>query len=317
MPHALFIHGIANKPEEQELLRIWQRALSRDEGGDPGLNLTTSGIHSSMVYWADVLYESPDEDVAAHESADETAALRNAPDADEAWQTELQGSDSRWMENLAERYGFEAPPPDGDDEFVAPEAGADGTFERVPLPWVIKRRFMRRFVRDTHHYLFNTTHSPRPGTTYQVQNEIRQRFVSKLTAAAQHGSPLVVVSHSMGTVIAYDCLKRVPDCPQVDALVTLGSPLGIDEVQDKLHPGWTREDGFPTAKVAGRWVNVYDPIDIVSRPDTHLANDFRKAGTEVITDTRQDNPGLWTHSITKYLAGSKTRQALRALFALT
>ena len=31
----------------------------------------------------------------------------------------------------------------------------------------------------------------------------------------------------MGTVIAHDYLKRVSDCPIVDGLITLGSPLGL------------------------------------------------------------------------------------------
>jgi pimeloyl-ACP methyl ester carboxylesterase len=56
--------------------------------------------------------------------------------------------------------------------------------------------------------------------------------------------PHIVVSHSLGTVIAYDCLKRIPECPAVDGLITLGCPLGLDEIQDKLQPGWTRADGF-------------------------------------------------------------------------
>jgi hypothetical protein len=49
-----------------------------------------------------------------------------------------------------------------DERDTPPEPEADGSFERVPLPWVIKRRFLKVFLRDVHHYLFDTEHSPRP-----------------------------------------------------------------------------------------------------------------------------------------------------------
>ena len=44
---------------------------------------------------------------------------------------------------------------------------------------------------------------------FKVQDEIRQRTIAILQEGAAKKGPHVVVSHSMGTVIAYDCLKRV------------------------------------------------------------------------------------------------------------
>ena len=71
-----------------------------------------------------------------------------------------------------------------------------------------------------------------------MQDEIRRRFVGALERdrAGNTSGRHVVVSHSMGTVIAYDCLKRVPECPQVDFFVTIGCPLGVSEIRDKLRP---------------------------------------------------------------------------------
>ena len=97
---------------------------------------------------------------------------------------------------------------------------------------------MERFVRDAYLYFNNEQFSPRPGTTFRVRDELRKRFVDKLGAASGNG-PLVVLSHSMGTIIAYDCLMHEPECPPIDGLVTVGSPLGLDEVQD-FFPGWSR-----------------------------------------------------------------------------
>ena len=82
-----------------------------------------------------------------------------------------------------------------------------------------------------------------------VQDEIRARMLNALDEGAGEPGPHIVVSHGMGTVIAYDCLKRVARAPVVDGLMTIGSPLGLDEIQDKL----ARVDalnGFPSEKVA-------------------------------------------------------------------
>ena len=128
--------------------------------------------------------------------------------------------------------------------------------------------------------------------------------------------PHVVVSHSMGTVIAYDCLKRVAACPPVDALMTLGSPLGLDEIQDKLRPEWSRDDGFPRDRVAGGWVNFFDRVDVVCGLDPVLKNDYRRDGLEVVQDVEVVNGGAWRHSATKYFRQPALRNGLRQLLEL-
>lgn len=122
------------------------------------------------------------------------------------------------------------------------------------------------------------------------------------------GSRQILVGHSQGSIIAYDVLTGMLDCSTVSGLLTLGSPLGIDEVQERLV--WNRENGFPV-KLQGNWVNVFDPFDPVARLDPYFANDFRKNGTEVVTDVKEENWGTWRHSATKYLQGPLLRKHLR------
>jgi hypothetical protein len=117
----------------------------------------------------------------------------------------------------------------------------------------------------------------------------------------------------MGTVIAYDCLKRVTDCAAVDGFITLGSPLGLDEIQDKLQPGWTRADGFPHERVAGDWVNLFDRLDPVCGFDPVLASDYRKGGQSAVEDIAVQNDGAWRHSITKYLRQKAFATTLRRM----
>jgi hypothetical protein len=263
-----------------------------------------------MVYWADVLYEEAGSPDQAHESTG-ADVMTSADDEEQRWMDEMGAEEKTFIESLGGSLGYDALSP-GDDAYVAPLAEQDGTFERIPIPWFVKRRLMNAFLRDVHHYLFNSISRVR-GTEYRVQDTIREKFVNALKEDVQtnQGGPLIVLSHSMGTVIAYDCLKRVPECPKVDALLTIGSPLGLDEIQDKMQPEWTKGDGYPSLKVGSAWTNVYDDLDIVAALDTKIANDFQRGGREVIADTRVKNDGAWRHDISKYLRQDDLRKSLR------
>jgi hypothetical protein len=309
MPHVTFIHGIANKPPKERLHEIWLRSLAT--GADP-LDLEEQGVTSSMVYWADVLYDSPEEALASNESAGEIdlEAVEKDPAIGNVVLQPQQLEEKLWVASLAAKLAPGVAITTAENH-RPPEEEADGSFERVPLPWFIKQRFLKTFLRDVHHYLFDATSALADGRTFEVQKEIRRRFVEALKQPEAAAGPHVVVSHSMGTVIAYDCLKRVVDRPHVDALMTIGSPLGFDEIQDKLQPGWTRPDGFPSEKVEIDWVNIFDHLDPVAAFDPFLCSDFRKEGREVVIDIHEPNYGHWRHDLSKYFGGPKLRNELR------
>lgn len=309
MAHVTFIHGIGNKPGPGELSRNWLGTLAQY-----GLDLDAQGVSSSFVYWADFLYPSPVVSEVDFESATDVEDA-SIPDIGMRWMVEVEGEEAALVGRLATTIGFQEL---ATDEPVSPPVAAAATrgFERVPLPPWLKRRLMKIFLRDVHHYLFDAEFSPRPGETYKVRDAIRARAIEVLTEGAATEGPHVLVCHSMGTVIAYDCLKRVMDCPVVDGLMTVGSPLGLDEIQDGFKPEWSRAEGFPGDRLNGRWVNVYDPLDPVAGFDPHLANDYRRQGTSVVEDLREPNWGRWRHSISKYFAGEQLGTRLGDLLGL-
>jgi hypothetical protein len=309
MAHVTFIHGIANKPPGPKLLDLWIAAL---KAGSEPLDLKAHNITSDLVYWADVLYPEPLE-----ESVESTLGLEGATASiGPAPPTPLPSGrhEAAWLSAMAQRLGVDEQGALLREDGALPAGTMAEELERIPLPDVVKEAFLKRFLRDVHHYLFNVTFSPRPGETYRVQDEIRQRFVAGIKQGAASPGPHVVVSHSMGTVIAYDCLKRVPDCPKVDALVTIGSPLGIDEVQDRLLPEWTREGGFPSERVGGKWLNFFDAFDPVARLDPYLSSDYRKDGVQVVEDLRVVNSGNLHHDIIDYFHSAGISARVGQLF---
>lgn len=313
MPHVTFIHGISNKPEETVLQRIWLDALANDNNDSDGINLGANGVTTSMIYWADVLYSNPDEIVAEsgmNLESNEHMANLNESDPDMAWRDHLDGDAKKIVDALAKKLSFDVLV---NDDSIPDKVEMARTLERIPLPWFIKRRLMKWLLKDVHHYLFNFEFSPRADVKYKVQEEIRSRVIKKLKAV--NTDRHIVVSHSMGTVIMYDCLMRVADCPSIDGLMTVGSPLGIDEIQDKLAPEWNRENGFPE-KVKGDWINIYDMLDPVTGFDGNISNDFKQQGKEVVNVIMESNFGAWRHNITNYFSRPKMRTALTQLLNL-
>jgi len=318
MAHVTFVHGKANKPPRDVRFRSWITALGEGDGPE----LDTLGVSSSMVYWADFLYREPTVPEAAYETA-ETMERTGVDDVDMDWARHTSGEEAAMVAGLAAKIGFselagsaaEKLPPGASEKPTpgAHSARLEGEFERVPLPGPVKRELMKILLRDVHHYLYNTTFSPRPGESYAIQDVIRAEVVRILGEGAARPGPHLLVTHSMGTVIAYDCLKRVPDCPPVDALLTIGSPLGLDEIQDGLKPGWSRHDGFPVERLPGQWVNVFDRLDPVAGFAPSLAGDYQRAGSKVVRDMHEPNYGRWRHSISKYLGGVKLRTAVEEL----
>ncbi|MGC3030136.1 hypothetical protein ACPUER_34285 [Burkholderia sp. DN3021] len=85
-----------------------------------------------------------------------------------------------------------------------------------------------------------------------VRDEIDQIVGSMLTE-----QPTVVVAHSLGTVVAYNILRTDRRALRVPLFVTVGSPLAIRAIRDRLVPlRW------PSPTVA--WYNAFDTRDVVA-----------------------------------------------------
>ena len=309
MTTVIFIHGISNMPEPSVLQSLWDNALAADKPGNPGVEIGAYDASVELVYWSDVLYESYTQTRSGAECTSVSIEILNALQGESPF---LDGVSDDWVQGISHDLNFDPEQlnsPDATTVLSDEETNAMAA-EAIPLPWPLKKPIMRAFVRDAHHYLFNVEHTPRSGETYQVRDEIRKRFVSKVKNAANQGS-VIIFSHSLGTVIAYDCLKNVPECPKIQKLITVGSPLGMSEIQHKLKPGFSEHDGFPHENLTGNWSNVFDPVDIVSIAAPKLRNDYLQDGQSQVIDLRQNNGGFWTHGLLKYAVQTVLRNVLR------
>jgi len=309
MGHVTFIHGIGNKTPAETLRSSWLTSLADNDG----LELDAEGVSSSMIYWADFMYAAPLPESRGNESL-EAVEKDGIEDVDMSWQAEADPEEQAMVARLEAKLEAARVQAGLVETAAPPSSELEGREEL--LPPFLAQRFMKAFLRDVHHYLFNERYSPRAGVEYPVRDVIRDRAVETLLQGAEQPGPHIVISHSMGTVIIYDCLKRVEATPRVDVLVTIGSPLGLTEIQDQLKPEWSRSNGFPGERVSGRWLNVYDRIDVVALLDPKLANDYRREDASVVNDLNEDNYGRWRHDIGKYLSGIRLRTELAGMLGL-
>jgi pimeloyl-ACP methyl ester carboxylesterase len=100
---------------------------------------------------------------------------------------------------------------------------------------------------------------------YTTQPGVRTE-IDRIVSAALDETPCVVVGHSLGSVVAYNILRSDPRALKVRAYVTVGSPLAIRAIRDRLRP-----IAFPAPAVAS-WFNAYDPKDVVALYPLDAAN---------------------------------------------
>ena len=323
----IFIHGLAKKPAPDLLERLWVDSLNRDDPKpevfgyeNPGLGIHTAATIRS-VYWADVFYgEDYETDLSGYERRIESDAFESieGESLEDLSRVELPqpktAKERAFIEGLTARYQLASAIA---DDYRAPTLPGERLeqyqLERFPLPLGMKKGIIRRFANEAFYYLFEEPYKTPKGEALNVRTALRDRLIGAVKALKADHERVVVVAHSMGTIIAYDCLRNCGPCESIDGLITLGSPLGVDEVQDNLIPGRDFGNAFPADKLKGSWINVFDPLDPIAALDPRLGNDYRRGEGVVVRDIEESNWGKWRHTFSKYLKGPQLRKALREM----
>ncbi|SCL29440.1 V8-like Glu-specific endopeptidase [Micromonospora rhizosphaerae] len=137
---------------------------------------------------------------------------------------------------------------------------------------------------------------------YLDRPAVRDRVLDAVLGCLPPGGRMVLVSHSLGTVVAMDLLTRLPGSLTVDTLVTAGSPLGMDAVYKRLLVGGPRRpDRVRT------WVNAWCAADAVAI-GCPLQGAWGADVVDVVTDNAKDR----AHSIAEYLSDPRVARAVVA-----
>jgi pimeloyl-ACP methyl ester carboxylesterase len=99
------------------------------------------------------------------------------------------------------------------------------------------------------------------------------RLIDAVTATPADKQGVIVVGFSMGTFVAYDTLRQEADLP-VQALITIGSPLGMPSMHRRLVANSPVEPPAPPTPFPaqlGMWVNVWTKDDVATAGHVDLA----------------------------------------------
>lgn len=147
------------------------------------------------------------------------------------------------------------------------------------------------------HLTSKTLQSTAKETTRYFQNkddiacEIRALLKQQLRPLLASGGKVLLIGHSLGSVIAYDTLwelSHLEHLPgKIDLFLTIGSPLGMNYVQRRLMGhDQTGKKKYPTN--VRHWVNISSVGDITAL-DRIFADDFASMLFLGIIDSIQDH----------------------------
>ena len=98
---------------------------------------------------------------------------------------------------------------------------------------------------------------------YRTNTDLRASVLDRLLTSLPDVDEIILVGHSLGSVVVVDLLSYLPERLEVPLLLTLGSPLSYRCIRDIGLPGIATPLGFPHRAVH-RWVNLVEPRDIVT-----------------------------------------------------
>jgi hypothetical protein len=274
----VLVHGRAQ--EHKEPLAVKQEWLSALDVGahHVGRPLDLADDRVRLPYYGQTLYDlvSGDPEHAAE------VVVRGSQDGPTAEDEFVRAA----LLEIAEHAGVR-------EADVLAEAGED-VVERGPLNWRWVRATLTALDRLPNVSAWSVALATRD--VYQYLNNVRVRDTIEdgVRQALDGTDEAVVVAHSLGTVVAYNLLRREAATRgwTVPLLVTLGSPLAVTTIARTLRPlSWPEP--------VGAWFNAFDPQDVVA---LHPLTAPWFAVDQVQNYDKVDNPTSNQHGISGYLS---------------
>jgi glycerophosphoryl diester phosphodiesterase len=150
------------------------------------------------------------------------------------------------------------------------------------IGWLPDER-IRAMVRDTAPYFGNLN-----GVAEQIRGPVKQQ----ISEACKDGDRVLLIGHSLGSVIAYDALWQLTHVDRspcsVDLFLTIGSPLGMRYVQKHLLGRTNGDRTYPSG--IHSWENVSAAGDLISLDKT-VREDFGQMVDGGLADSIHDHCG--------------------------
>lgn len=254
----IFVPGMNPKPEpSQHRKMLWRSMLEGIRRSDPEMvdEIRTASESFELIPWNYLYYQR------------ETDFSRDLP----------------WIDALINKHGPTAE--DIVDAQTMQRRLAKFLFDLGDMfPFLIPLfpKIVRDITNDLRRYFRNQNN---------IACDVRELLKAQLRPLLAEDARILLIGHSLGSVIAYDTLwelSRLEQLPgRVDLFLTLGSPLGLNYVQRRLL-GKDREGEESYPGNIRRWVNISSVGDITAL-DREFRKDFSRMMEFGIIDSIEDH----------------------------
>jgi len=257
------IHGLGNKPPKDLLERWWERAMIE---GLKNNNYKTDLPKHEMVYWADILHDKPlnqfEKDKESPYYLDEIYVKPSKKLLPENHDTrkKIIGFLNRQLNRI----------------FLNEDFSLNYSF--------ITDRILSNYFTDLETYYKEETTVEAASTT-KIKDLIRERLLKVLEKYQKDN--IMLIAHSMGSIVAFDVLTFLADQIKIHTLITIGSPLGLPIVVSKIAAEQRQklngQNFMITPEGVNSWYNFSDILDKVAL-NYELADDFseNKSGVKPV-----------------------------------
>ncbi|WP_280869201.1 serine protease [Streptomyces sp. MJP52] len=287
--HLVFLHGRSQQGKDPEALRReWAAGLNQGlvRAGLP----TVAPADVCFPFYGDRLAHA----LGARESLPPASPFPAAGGGPAAAVPGAPGSRAVYEEIVGEAAAKWYAPPGAQEGVEAAEGlGVD------PLVGAVWRRLGWLAARsDVDAWAISLVF--RDVAAYLDDRDIREEVLACVLETVPQEGELVLVAHSLGTVVGMDLLTRLSPGVRVVHLTTAGSPLGMDSVYRRLLADGTGRPG----KVAD-WLNAWCPTDPVAI-GCPLADTWRDGPTDLAVVNARDR----AHDIDQYLAHTEVARSI-------
>jgi len=239
------IHGLGNKPSK-EILKAWWRSAMME--GLEKLGKTIDLPTFELVYWADILYDQPLDETIVDQEDPYFLAEKYLPSI-QKFTPEDNSNRQNVLDFLEDQL---------DKLFLNEDLSINYTG--------IVDTIIHRYFRDLELY-YAVECFDENDIKCKARKLIRERLVGILKK--YEGDEILLVGHSMGSIISYDVLTFLLPEMNIHTFMTIGSPLGFPVIQGKIAAEWNSKRLVPPKMktppgVVHHWYNFADLKDKVA-----------------------------------------------------
>ncbi len=248
------IHGLGNKPHKEILADWWKLAMTE---GLKANNFSSSLPRFELVYWADILYDQP--------------LCLSVLDVDNPYylrEKYIKASGNFVVENHNLRKKLQ--------DFVNHQLNRIFLNEDLSLNYsYITDAIVRKYFYELEVY-YKEICTVENAYICKAKELIKERLQQVMEKYRE--DDILLICHSMGSIIAFDVLSFLSPHIPVQTFVTMGSPLGLPIIVSKIAAEQKQmKDGadhmFTPASVTKNWFNFSDIMDRIAF-NYQLADDF-------------------------------------------